>query len=85
MEDTRKLVRSLYEITTELQKLHPHRNFTLDGILVGSLGEVLAEYHYGLSPPSVGTKGHDCSINGLLVQIKTAQRRTIQIGGHANI
>ncbi|MGD0741246.1 MAG: hypothetical protein ABR957_16775 [Terracidiphilus sp.] len=80
MEGTRKLVQSLYEITAELHKLHPHRNFTLDGILVGSLGEVLAEYHYGLTPLSVGTKGHDCSFNGLLVQVKTTQRKTIQIG-----
>lgn len=80
MEDTRKLVRSLYEVTTKLKELHPHRNFTPDGILVGSIGEVLAEYHYGLSPLDIGTKGHDCSINGLLVQIKTTQRKSIQIG-----
>jgi hypothetical protein len=80
MKETRRLVQSLYEITTKLQELHPHRNFTPDGILVGSLGEVLAEYHYGLSPLATGTQGHDCSINGKLVQIKTTQRNSIQIG-----
>ncbi len=81
MEDTRKLVRELYEITTKLKNLHPHRNFTPDGILVGSLGEVLAEFHYALSPLNTGTRGHDCSsINGQLVQIKTTQRESIQIG-----
>ena len=80
MEDTRKLVRSLYEITAKLKELHPHRNFTPDGILVGSLGEVLAEFHYKLSPLNTGTKGHDCSLNGRLVQIKTTQRESIQIG-----
>lgn len=80
MEDTRKLVRSLYQITAKLKELHPHRNFTPDGILVGSLGEVLAEFHYALSPLNTGTKAHDCSINGRLVQVKTTQRESIQIG-----
>lgn len=80
MEDTRKLVQALYQISARLKELHPHRNFTPDGILVGSLGEVLAEYHYALSPLNTGTKGHDCSINGRLVQIKTTQRESIQIG-----
>ena len=80
MEDTRKLVRSLYEITAKLKELHPHRNFTPDGILVGSLGEVLAEFHYGLEPLATSAKGHDCTINGLLVQVKTTQRNSIQIG-----
>ena len=80
IEDTRKLVRSLYEITAKLKAIHPHRNFTPDGILVGSLGEVLAEFHYGLSPLNTGAKAHDCSINGRLVQVKTTQRESIQIG-----
>lgn len=80
MDDTRKLVRELYQISARLKELHPHRNFTPDGILVGSLGEVLAEFHYALSPLDTGTKAHDCSINGRLVQIKTTQRESIQIG-----
>ena len=80
MDDTRELIRSLYKIVSRLEELHPHRNFTPDGILVGSIGEVLAEYHYGLQPLGTGSKAHDCSINGLLVQIKTTQRNAIQIG-----
>jgi hypothetical protein len=80
MEETRKLVRQLYEITAKLHELYPHRNFTPDGILLGSLGEILAEYHYSLSPLNIGTKYHDYSIDGLLVQIKTTQRSSIQIG-----
>jgi len=80
VEETRKLVQKIYEITARLQELHPKKNFTPDGILVGSLGEVLAEHHYGLTPLSVGTKGHDCSIDGMFVQIKTTQRKSIQIG-----
>lgn len=81
MEDTRKLVRDLYEITAKLKKLHPHRNFTPDGILVGSLGEVLAEFHYGLLPLDTGHKAHDCSIGTCSVQVKTTQRENIQMTG----
>ena len=80
IEDTRSLVRSLYEITARLKQIHPHRNFTLDGILVGSLGEVLAEYYYGLSPLNTGTKCHDCFIGDCKVQVKTTQKDAIQIG-----
>ncbi len=80
MENTRKLVRSLYQITAKLKELHPHRNFAPDGILVGSLGEELAEFHYGLEPLATRSKAHDFSINGLFVQVKTTQRDSIQIG-----
>ena len=80
MEDTKKLVVNLYKITSALKKNHPHRNFTPDGILVGSLGEVLAEYHYGLKPLPPGTPGHDCKKGKKKVQVKTTQRQSIQIG-----
>lgn len=80
MEDTRELVRSLYKITAALKKLHPHRNFTPDGILVGSLGEVLAEYHYDLKPLGTGAHAHDCVKDGISIQVKTTQRESIQIG-----
>ena len=80
MENTQKLVVGLYEITTKLKLQHPHRSFTPDGILVGSLGEVLAEYHYGLSPLPPGTPKHDCNKNGIDIQVKTTQKAAIQIG-----
>jgi len=80
MDATRKLITELYSIVRKLEELHPHRNFTPDGILVGSIGEVLAEYHYGLSPLPPGTPKHDCSRDGLLIQVKTTQGASIQIG-----
>jgi hypothetical protein len=36
--------------------------------------------YYGLEPLATGSKAHDCSINDLLVQVKTTQRDSIQIG-----
>lgn len=80
METTREHIKDLYKLVGALNKLHPHRNFTPDGILVGSIGEVLAEYHYGLSPLPPGTAAHDCKLGELLVQIRTTQRTSIQIG-----
>jgi hypothetical protein len=80
VEDTKQLVRELYAITAKLKALHQHRHFTPDGILVGSIGEVLAEYHYGLTPLGVVEPAHDCRHERCLVQVKTTQRDAIQMG-----
>jgi hypothetical protein len=47
-------VAQLYVIVKRLEEQYPGRPFTLDGHLVGSLGEVIAERVFGLSlyPPS---------------------------------
>ena len=42
----KKLVASIYDAVNQLGKLFPGRHFTPDGIMVGSLGEVLAEIEY---------------------------------------
>ena len=42
-------IRELYAITTELESLYPGRKFTIDGHLVGSIGEVLVAERYGLT------------------------------------
>ncbi|MGQ0721719.1 MAG: DUF6998 domain-containing protein, partial [Candidatus Eiseniibacteriota bacterium] len=42
------LVRRLYGIVRDLEAAFPGRKFTLDGHLVGSIGEVLAAHRYGL-------------------------------------
>ncbi|WP_061236069.1 DUF6998 domain-containing protein [Leptospira weilii] len=53
--------------------------FTLDGILIGSIGEVYAEYKYGLTPLKSGTKIHDSQKGKIFVQVKTTQRKSIVI------
>jgi len=56
----------------------PGGRFTLDGHLVGSIGEVLAAEKYGLTLLSMITAKHDAKANdGRLVQLKTTQGRSV--------
>lgn len=48
MNIVRQQVQKLVEIVAELEKEFPGRHFTLDGHLVGSIGEVMAAYYYGI-------------------------------------
>ena len=78
--DIPRLVRDLYAIVEALEERFPGRAFTLDGHLVGSIGEVLAAHHYGLELLPASSQGHDAKApNGKLVQIKATQRNSIGI------
>jgi hypothetical protein len=67
-----QLVRQLYEIVEELETHFP------DGHLVGSIGEVLAAYYYGLELLPASAETHDARTrDGRLVQIKATQRTSI--------
>lgn len=73
-------VKQLIKIVNELEKEFVGRKFTLDGHLVGSIGEVLAAYYYGLEllPPSAKT--HDAiSQDGKSIQIKITQAASVLI------
>ena len=77
-EQVSGLVRKLYEIVRELEKLPGagDRRFTPDGHLVGSLGEVIAAYEYDLDLLPNSHPVHDAvSRDGrnLQVQIKLTQ------------
>lgn len=80
----RKLIRrkvgDLVQIVNDLEKAFPGRHFTLDGHLVGSLGEVLAEYYYGVELYTASTPKHDGRVDGKEVQIKATQRDVILLG-----
>jgi len=68
------LVKQLYEVTERLEGLFVGRHFTPDGHLVGSIGEVLAAYHYDLELSIASTEGYDAlSRLGKKVQIKATQ------------
>ena len=73
-------VQTLLDQVNALEALFPGRHFTLDGHLVGSVGEVAAAYHYGiiLFPPS--TECHDGFVGGRKVQIKITQTENVLIG-----
>ena len=69
----RRLVRNLYDVVDELNKefTNEGRKFTPDGHLVGTLGELIAAYAFGLDLLPVGTPRHDAkALDGKLVQVK---------------
>ena len=73
-------IKQLYKITNELEQTYPGRKFTVDGHLVGSIGEVIVAEHYGLSLLPNSTKTHDAvSEEGKQVQIKATQVKGIAI------
>ena len=48
MDMVKLQVHKMIEIVKELETEFPGRHFTLDGHLVGSIGEVMAAYYYGI-------------------------------------
>ena len=55
------------------------RHFTLDGHLVGSIGEVIVSYYYGISLYKASIPTHDGVVDGKKVQIKITQQENIGI------
>lgn len=78
-------IRELYAIVRELEQRYSGRKFTLDGHLIGSIGEVLVAEYYGLSLLEVGTETHDAiAKDGKLVQIKATQVNRIALSSEPN-
>ena len=68
------LVALVYEATDALARQFPERKFTPDGHLVGSLGEVIAAYMFGLTLHEPLMRGHDAvATDGRRVEIKLTQ------------
>ena len=73
-------IKELYRITNELETEYPGRKFTIDGHLVGSIGEVIVAENYGLELLPNSTETHDAEAkDGKLVQIKATQINRIAI------
>ncbi|MGO9317898.1 MAG: DUF6998 domain-containing protein [Terracidiphilus sp.] len=66
------IIAGLYALVDELETLFSERNFTLDGHLVGSIGEVVARYFYNLELLPVNNQNWDARTLG-------ESRRTVQI------
>lgn len=80
IEEIPEKIQRLYKIVSELEAAFPGRRFTPDGHLVGSIGEVLAEHHFGLHLFPGSTETHDAkSPCGKKVQIKATQGRAVGI------
>lgn len=72
---------ALLEIVNDLERVFPERKFTLDGHLLGSIGEVMAEYYYGVNLYSSSNKLHDGFVDNKEVQIKITQNSSVDING----
>lgn len=69
-----ELICLLYEIVGELEERNPGRRFTLDGHLIGSIGEAIAARQYNLTLLKASAEIHDAvSPCGKVVQIKATQ------------
>lgn len=74
------LIRDLYTIKNALEEQFPGRKFSLDGHLVGSIGEVLVAEAYGIELYPNGTETHDGKApDGKEVQIKATQIDRVSI------
>ena len=82
MELIREKVQEMFRTVAELEEAFPGRHFTLDGHLVGSIGEVLAAYYYGIKLYTASEPLHDgLDVDGREVQIKITQQDNIVISG----
>jgi hypothetical protein len=74
-----KPVADIYRAVADLEKLYPGRKFTPDGHLVGSIGEVIAAEHFGLTLYSMSKTGHDAFDATGDVQIKLTAGKSVSM------
>jgi hypothetical protein len=74
-----KLLRAIYEAVDGLEAMFPGRFFTPDGHMVGSLGEALAAYYYGIQLSQASTQCHDGICENRQVQVKATQGDRVAI------
>ncbi len=71
---------ALYAASEGLEAIFTGRKFTLDGHLVGSIGEVVAAYMFGLNLMPASTLGHDAMApDGRQVEIKLTQGKSVAL------
>jgi len=71
-------IKQLRQIVGQLQSAYPQRKFTLDGRLVGDIGEVLVENAYDIKLNRDSQKHHDgIASDGRQVQIKATMKDSL--------
>jgi hypothetical protein len=74
-------IRKLYAVIDDLAARYPPLRFTLDGRLVGDIGEALARDWFGLELLGANNKDHEAKApDGRMVQVKTTQRDVVGLG-----
>ena len=74
-----ELLRQIYSAVAGLEVMFPGRHFTPDGHLVGSIGEAIASYHYGIELYPAGHPVFDGRKDGKEVQIKATQKDDVAV------
>ena len=75
-----EIIQGLFETVRELELRYPGRKFSIDGHLLGSIGEVIAAEYYGLTLLPNSSERHDAKDRqGRLIQIKATQIDRISI------
>jgi hypothetical protein len=72
-------VAKIYEAVAEMESRYPFRNFTPDGHMVGSIGEVVAADALGLTLYAMSKPGHDAFDANGDVQIKMTAANSISM------
>ena len=74
-------IKKLYAARNELRQAFPKLDFTLDGNLIGDIGEAIAMHDYRLIPLGKGAKQHDFKTRtGKMVQVKATQQTKAGVG-----
>lgn len=74
-----KLLGAIYEAVDGLETMFPGRHFTPDGHMVGSLGEALAAYHYGVELSQASKERHDGVCESRQIQVKATQGNRVAL------
>ena len=75
-----EIIQELFATVRELESRYPGRKFSIDGHLLGSIGEVIAAEQYGLTLLKNSYETHDATDKqNRLVQIKATQINRIVI------
>ena len=73
------IYRNMVKEVETLESMFEDRHFTLDGHLIGSIGEVAAAYLYGIKLYASSTKAIDGEVNSKPVQIKVVQQDNVML------
>ncbi len=73
------LLKQIYTAVAGLEEMFPGRHFTPDGHMVGSFGEVIAAFHYGVELYPHGHREFDGRKCGKEIQVKATQRDSVDL------
>ncbi|WP_026528026.1 DUF6998 domain-containing protein [Butyrivibrio sp. VCD2006] len=73
------IYRNMVKEVENLESKFENRHFTLDGHIIGSIGEVAAANYYGINLFTSSTKAIDGEVNSKPVQIKVVQQDNVML------